>query len=154
MALLARRVVLERMEAPGQKDRRVKVGSVDFQVGKEQRENQDTKERREREESVEHLELRETEVLKVPLAPEETVDFRVCLVHLVMPDLKVRWVEKEKGDFLGHLESREKQGSAFRDPRVMSVTRGNQGPLVLWDLENLDHRDLKGHRESKEREDH
>lgn len=46
-ALLARRVVLEKMEAPAQKEPRVRAGSVDFQVGKEQRESRDTKERRE-----------------------------------------------------------------------------------------------------------
>lgn len=73
---------------------------------------------------MEHLELRETEVLKVPLAQEEIVDFRVRLVHLVIADLKVQWVKKGKGDFLGHLESKGKQGWAFRGPRGMSVTRG------------------------------
>lgn len=62
---------------------------MDFWVGMEQRESRDTKERREREGSVAHLESRETEVLKVPLAREETVDFRVRLVHLVISDMKV-----------------------------------------------------------------
>lgn len=129
------------------------MGSVDFRVGKEQRENRDTKERRERGGSVAHLELRETEALKVPLAQEEIVDFRVCSVHLVITDLKAPWVEKVKGDFLGHLESKGKLGSAFRDPRVTSGTRGKRDNLVLRDLASLDHRGLKGHRESKERED-
>ncbi|TNN61521.1 Collagen alpha-1(XXVIII) chain [Liparis tanakae] len=72
---------------------------------------------------------------RVPLAREEIVDFR------------------GKGGFLGHLESKGKQGSAFRDPRGMSATRGKPGPTVLRELASMDYRGLKGHRESKERED-
>ncbi|KAI9526002.1 hypothetical protein NQZ68_002550 [Dissostichus eleginoides] len=130
---------------PGTKGHKVvRVGSVDFLVGKDLRE---------REGSVALLELRETEVLKVHSAQEEIVDFRVQLVHLATMGLKVQWVKKGKGDFLGHLESKGKLGSAFRDPRVLWVTTGLQGLLVLRDLASLDHRGLKGHRESKEKED-
>lgn len=64
-APLARKVVPEKMEAPGQRDRRAKAGLVDFQVVTAARESQDTKERGEREESVAHQGLKETEVLKV-----------------------------------------------------------------------------------------
>lgn len=62
---------------------------MDFRVGKEQRENQDTKERRGREGSAAHLELRETEVLKAPSAQGEIVDCRVRLARLATSDLKV-----------------------------------------------------------------
>lgn len=82
------------------------------------------------------------------------MDFRVYLVLLVTSDLRVPWVKKVRGDFLGHLESKAKQGSAFRDLRAMSVSKGNKGLPVLRELASLDLQGLKGHRESKEREDH
>lgn len=70
-----------------------------------------------------------------------------------MWDLKESWAERGNGGFQDHLESKVKQGSAFRDQRGMSVSRGNRDLPVLQELASLDHRGLKGHRESKERED-
>ncbi|TWW64017.1 Collagen alpha-1(XXVIII) chain [Takifugu flavidus] len=91
--------------------------------------------------------------LKVLLVQAEIVDFRVYLAQLVISDLRVQWVEREKGDFLGHLEFKEKQELAFQGPRVMLAFRGSWGRRALRELASQDLQDLRGHRVSKERED-
>lgn len=128
------------------------MDSAVFRVEKEQRENRDTKARREKEASAVYLESKETEGLRALLGQEETAVCRVCLALMVTAALKDQWERKGKGDFLGHLEFRARLGSACRDQRVTSVSRGNQGLQGLREWESPGRRGLKGHRGCKERE--
>lgn len=127
MASRARRGILEMMGTQVLKDRRVRAGTVDFLVEMGKRASQATKESRGREENVARLESKETGGLRGPLAPGETEGYRGYLVQMAMSGLRVSWGKKGSGDFLGHLESKEKLGLGFLDPRVMWGSRGDWG---------------------------